>query len=904
MSEEYAESIETDTESDGNESDNAAPDFSKQLIEFSRQLHIKNFDYSQFKKFKTLGRGGIGVLEFLCKVKHPNVVEFYGTSWGMINLIYDNSIEEIIKTSGIEFYDFNEFSEFNKIGEGGFGQIESAYWKTRDITVALKSLKVKMNSNENVNEGFKREARLLAKISKDNERHPNVNQLYGVTKTKDENLSYGEANNKVIVWPLIAFSKMDYKNGVCNTLEQMQKESDERNQHPTSKGTENYEDYEDKSDKISTIKNKSTIEEIIKNSEINIYEYNDFCNFKKFGESKFSQILKADWKDNPTVVLKSLATNLESGEKQFIREINSLSKIMKDSHPNIIGFLGITKDHENDIGGEASTPLIIPKQIEDFKSDNLILNQIEEKKIRLISMCDHGFTFKENRIEKACNQAFKININEIEMILPRIVNYEKKIDKCKYEFGIFFKRNSKFSAILPRKYRFPGVSFTMNSKFVMKQEIIIPKSSITLTENFIKDVENALSATDKLIKLNEILGRYGHFCALRIAFGGAIIRIKNINKFSEQTKIIGGNIEGDTNSDLSAWTESLEDFRTWKIIEYSEICPLFDLLDGVLRNRVLEALGKRILKVKVDDITYVLGNQKKAHVHYLGDQLKDIYNIKDCQIFTSIMSQNDKYVFSTHIEYDEEYNPVVAIHHIKVQKKPIIEKKLSNKKKPRFKECRIQLGWIVVGYPENFDFDQTHNQFVIQSRKYPVSFSNNEYIVQLPYTTKDECILGTCVLEPSLSHFDTFVIGVHLEASRNSACLFVFDDNKPRTDKELLQSLKLFVCTISYKSSYQGEFLGQTAITWNNSQLKLSNFIDKINRKPNNFLTIIRKNIDIKKDDLFISPVFMSQLYNTNNCDKCHGIINITPSSIIYGPLNQQAYKQKEAQFTYFCVPP
>ncbi|RIB28071.1 kinase-like domain-containing protein [Gigaspora rosea] len=102
----------------------------------------------------------------------------------------DNSIEEIIKTSGIEFYDFNEFSEFNKIGEGGFGQIERAYWKKRKITVALKSLKVKMNSNENVNEGFKREARLLANISKDSEQHPNVNQFYGVTKTKDENLRY------------------------------------------------------------------------------------------------------------------------------------------------------------------------------------------------------------------------------------------------------------------------------------------------------------------------------------------------------------------------------------------------------------------------------------------------------------------------------------------------------------------------------------------------------------------------------------------------------------------------------------------------------------------------------------------------------------------------------------------
>ncbi|CAG8787697.1 36187_t:CDS:10, partial [Gigaspora margarita] len=473
----------------------------------------------------------------------------------------------------------------------------------------------------------------------------------------------------------------------------------------------NEENYEDKSDKINIgiIKNKSIIEGIIKNSDINVYEYNDFYNFKKFGESKFNQILKADWKDNPAVVLKSLATNLESGEKQFIREVCDIMIIFDEEFKEF-----------NDIGDEASTP---PKQIEDLKTDNLILNQIEEK----------------NRIYHIIYNEFKI-CNEARNYYTKIKHY--------------------------------------------------------FTESF----------TDKLIKLNEILGRYGHFCALRIAFGGSIIRIKYINKFSEQTKIIDGNTGRDTNSDL-----------------------------------ILEALGKRILKVKVDGITYVLGNQKKAHVHSL-----------DCQIFTSLISQNDKYVFSTHIEYDEEYNPVVAIHNIKVQKKPIF------------------------GYPENFNFDQTQS-IVMQSRKYPVTFSNNEYIVQLPCTTKYECIFGTCVLEPSSSHFDTFVIGVHLEASRNSACLFVYDGNKPRADKELLQSLKLFVCTISYKSSYQGEFLGQTAITWNNSQLKLSNVIDKINRKPNNFLTIIRKNIDTKKDNLFILPVFISQLYNINNCDKCHRIINITP---------------------------
>ncbi|CAG8789946.1 19731_t:CDS:1, partial [Racocetra fulgida] len=64
-------------------------------------------------------------------------------------------------------------------------------------------------------------------------------------------------------------------------------------------------------------------------------------------------------------------------------------------------------------------------------------------------------------------------------------------------------------------------------------------------------------------------------------------------KSEHVVRVIGGNIT--TYKDEPEWIKSLDDFRTWKIIEYDEICPIFDLLDSKLRKEVLEALGQRIL---------------------------------------------------------------------------------------------------------------------------------------------------------------------------------------------------------------------------------------------------------------------------------------------------------------------
>ena len=42
----------------------------------------------------------------------------------------------------IKYFNCAEFSEIRKVGEGGFGCVSKAHWKSRRMTVALKTLKI------------------------------------------------------------------------------------------------------------------------------------------------------------------------------------------------------------------------------------------------------------------------------------------------------------------------------------------------------------------------------------------------------------------------------------------------------------------------------------------------------------------------------------------------------------------------------------------------------------------------------------------------------------------------------------------------------------------------------------------------------------------------------------------
>ena len=59
-------------------------------------------------------------------------------------------LEEQISANNIKSFNYAEFSQIIQVGQGGFGNVLKAYWKNRRMTVALKSLKFKSNSDESI----------------------------------------------------------------------------------------------------------------------------------------------------------------------------------------------------------------------------------------------------------------------------------------------------------------------------------------------------------------------------------------------------------------------------------------------------------------------------------------------------------------------------------------------------------------------------------------------------------------------------------------------------------------------------------------------------------------------------------------------------------------------------------
>ncbi|GES73379.1 kinase-like domain-containing protein [Rhizophagus clarus] len=87
-------------------------------------------------------------------------------------------IDTKIKDDDINYFEYNEFSNVQKIGNGAFGIVNRADWKSCGIKVALKILINNPSINEDNMNKFLKELKNLRKVSF----HPNINRCFGITK--------------------------------------------------------------------------------------------------------------------------------------------------------------------------------------------------------------------------------------------------------------------------------------------------------------------------------------------------------------------------------------------------------------------------------------------------------------------------------------------------------------------------------------------------------------------------------------------------------------------------------------------------------------------------------------------------------------------------------------------------
>ncbi|CAG8450589.1 2093_t:CDS:1, partial [Scutellospora calospora] len=145
-----------------------------------------------------------------------------------------------------------------------------------------------------------------------------------------------------------------------------------------------------------------------------------------------------------------------------------------------------------------------------------------------------------------------------------------------------------------------------------------------------------------------------------------------------------------------------------------------------------------------------------------------ITNINNCHIFTSIMGKKDKEKFSIRVEYNDEFTPLIVVHQIK--------NKTSQHNK--HKKSPISIGWIIVGQPNNFDFDQSEYPIVLKSKKYSVSSKIDKHykVENLEIHESDNtCILSTCILRAPKPTETTIIINARIIPSSSSSSIFIHD---------------------------------------------------------------------------------------------------------------------------------
>ncbi|CAG8596006.1 9558_t:CDS:2 [Gigaspora margarita] len=384
----------------------------------------------------------------------------------------------------------------------------------------------------------------------------------------------------------------------------------------------------------------------------------------------------------------------------------------------------------------------------------------------------NGYKFKNGHVKIANKIAFNVNITKIE--LNFIDHTSEEVGKCELEFDVLCKKNcislKDISCVRPWLSIFLGVSLEDSRKKLEsnvttqysckkwgKVELSIQKSNFSLTDSFKNDVIEALKKNnnkDKVAELIKITEDYGSFYSRRLVLGGAIFKEKN-----KEPIIIGGDSESYKNDSLKSWVKSLNDNKSWDIIEFDQINSIFDLLEDNLKQEILNALGYRILKAGTKEIPSNQANSN--YVHSLAVQfaeLDKVTNICNCYIFATILSKEDtNNDFSLQVEYINNYAPILKIQRFNL------------------KECQEypKIGWIVVGKPINFDFDKT---------EFPININSN--------FNCDVASFNTCQLMAPTSQSDsTIAVKANFNLKRQ-ICHYVYeitDKNTPVNNDDVQQ---------------------------------------------------------------------------------------------------------------------
>ncbi|CAG8795080.1 5760_t:CDS:2, partial [Cetraspora pellucida] len=556
------------------------------------------------------------------------------------------------------------------------------------------------------------------------------------------------------------------------------------------------------------------------------------------------------------------------------------------------------------------------------------------------------FKFDENKsVVTASNEAIK-SITNIKVHLKH--HHESQKRACEHELDVLCNKNrildGKIKVGLPWLSIFLGISrdtvkqkyknLKVSSEYVnliwKEAEITFSESCVKPTDKLLEDVNDALNKNttkEKMQALLNITEKYGSFYACRLILGKASFNEKkhisssNGNFDAKHTELqFGLELNSKVNADLKLDNNTKnksrsfdtysysrnkdigdrEDYTKWDIIGYDDIHLIFDLLNDDLRKRVLDVLGHRILSAGTVSLPVDFNNTKPL-VCSLETARTKIENINECHIFVSITNENDgnvNKVFSSHVEYADEYTPEIVVYRIRRKKNRFI--RAIQHKKDIKKSYSLKLNWIIVGQPKYFDFDMLDYPVILRSYNYN-GFKMENNFIQIPIDKvqdfkkdilklRETCILSTCVLKTSALNNDLYdrkkasiTFGTHYSSSNQAVCMFAYDlnENKNLIDERILRELSLHICAVEVDPSYRTFKFGQ-------AQIK-SRIGDKSRDIYYGFEEPKLKNIFAGNENL----ILVNQILECPENCKDHGTVNVNIDKIIYKQFGSQRIEER-----------
>jgi hypothetical protein len=213
-------------------------------------------------------------------------------------------------------------------------------------------------------------------------------------------------------------------------------------------------------------------------------------------------------------------------------------------------------------------------------------------------------------------------------------------------------------------------------------------------------------------------------------------------------KLFGGKQFSSNDFNETDWVESLNNFRDWSYIKFNDPICIFQLLSDDLRKQILSLVRKKFLYVNTEDCNYKLSKSGRQVINVPGNILEILRNKEaDCNIFATVIDKKERDIFNCQVIWLPNEDPKLIIHCIQ--------------KKFRERECKLKIGWMVIGYDINFNFNNSDFNIKLNVLKNDINELNCKDVIKSLSFEYDSSVLcfGIPVINKSDSSNNSPVIG-------------------------------------------------------------------------------------------------------------------------------------------------